>query len=186
MPPASRPSSIIDDPIPKDSLPTPLAPQARSASGEKSALHPSTKPKRIYPILYKELSNDPLDPSSEAELDKEAFNYERDSYGLGPGAYITMEPFKHHPHPYLSPIPPTMHPISLASPSIQRLLQTKRELQTQITNLKDVLGLQKELQYLSLETQSLQRALMGDLQGPIPKTLKLAARVPLRNKGMKN
>ena len=97
MPPASRPSSIIDDPIPKDSLPTPLAPQARSASGEKSALQPSTKPKRIYPILYKELSNDPLDPSSEAELDEEAFNYEWGRYGLGPGAYIAMEPFKHHP-----------------------------------------------------------------------------------------
>ena len=117
MPPASRPSSIIDDPIPKDSLPTPLTPQARSASGEKSALQPSTKPKRIYPILYKELSNDPLDPSSEAELDEEAFNYEWGRYGLGPGAYIAMEPFKHHPPPYLSPIPPTTHPISLTSPS---------------------------------------------------------------------
>ena len=186
MPPASRPSSIIDDPIPKDSLPTPLTPQARSASGEESALQPSTKPKRIYPIIYKELSNDPLDPSSEAELDEKAFNYEPDCYGPGPGAYIAMEPFKHHPPPYLSPILSTAHPISLASPSIQQLLQTKRELQTQITNLKDVLGLQKELQDLSLETQSLQRALMGDLQGPIPKPLKLAARVPLRNKGMKN
>ena len=78
------PVSIIDDPIPKDSLPTPLAPQARSASGEKCALQPSTKPKRIYPILYKELSNDPLDSSSEAELDEEAFNYEWDRYGPDP------------------------------------------------------------------------------------------------------
>jgi hypothetical protein len=49
-----------------------------------------------------------------------------------------------------------------------------------------VLGLQKELQDLSLGTQSRQRALMGNLQGSIPKSLKLAARVPLRNKGMKN
>ena len=85
MPPASRlSSSIIDDPIPKDSLSTPLTPQARSASGEKSALQPSTKPKRIYPILYRKLSNDPLDPSSEAELDEEAFNYEWDRYGPDP------------------------------------------------------------------------------------------------------
>ena len=74
----------------------------------------------------------------------------------------------------------------MAPSSIQQLLQTKRELQTQITNLNDVLGLQKELQDLSLETQSLQGALMGNLQGPILKILKLAARVPLRNKGMKN
>lgn len=135
---------IIDDPIPKDSLPTPLAPQARSASGEKSTLQPSTKPKRTYPILYKELSNDPLDSSSEAELDEEAFNYERDRYGPGPGAYVAMEPFKHHPLLTCPPFPLLLIP-SLASPSVQRLLQTKRELQTQITNLKNVLRLQKEL-----------------------------------------
>jgi hypothetical protein len=105
MPLASRPSSIIDDPIPKDYLPTPLAPQARSASGEKCALQPSTKPKRIYPILYKELSNDPLDTSYEVELDEEAFNYERDCYGPGPSAYIAMEPFKHHPLLTFPPFP---------------------------------------------------------------------------------
>ena len=133
--------------------------------------------------MYKELSDEPLDPASEAELDEEAFKYEQDHYGPRPGAYLTIEPFNFHPPPYLYPIPPTAHPILLTSSSIQRLLQTKRELQTQITNLKDVLGLQKELQDLSLETQSLQRALMGNLQGPIPKTPQTGRKGPTQKQG---
>ena len=84
------------------------------------------------------------------------------------------------PNPQLNP-----RPLSLAPLSVQLLLQTKRELQTQITNLKDVLGLQKELQDLSLETQSLQRALMGNLQGPIPKTPQTGCKGPSQKQGNK-
>jgi hypothetical protein len=119
--------------------------------------------------LNKELSDEPLDRASEAELDDEAFKYEQDHYGPQRGAYLTTEPFNFHLPPYLPPFSPNPQPdprpVSLAPSSSQRLLQTKRELQTQITNLKDVLGLQKKLQDLSLET--LQRALMENLQGPI-------------------
>ena len=61
----------------------------------------------------------------------------------------------------------------------------KKELQTQITNLKDVLGLQKELQDLSLETQSLQRALMGNLQGPISKNPQTGRKGPSQKQGNK-
>ena len=80
---------------------------------------------------------------------------------------------------------PNPRPVSLAPSSVQRLLQTKRELQTQITNLKDVLGLQKELQDLSLETQSLQRALMGNLQGPISKNPQTGRKGPSQKQGNK-
>ena len=120
-------------------------------------------------------------------MDEEAFKYEQDHYGPGPGAYLTIEPFNFHPPPYLPPFPPNPQPnprpVSLAPSSVQRLLQTKRELQTQITNLKDVLGLQKELQDLSLEMQSLQRALMGDLQGPIPKNPQTGCKGPSQKQG---
>ena len=137
--------------------------------------------------MYKELSDETLDPASEAKLDEEAFKYEQDHYGPRPGAYLTIEPFNFHPPPYLPlflPNPqPNPRPVSLASPYVQLLLQTKRELQTQITNLKDVLGLQKELQDLSLETQSLQRALMGNLQGPIPKTPQTGRKGPSQKLG---
>jgi hypothetical protein len=141
--------------------------------------------------LYKELSDEPLDPASEAELDEEAFKYEQDHYGPGPGpgAYLTIEPFNFHPPPYLPPFPPNPQPnprpVSLAPLSVQLLLQTKRELQTQITNLKDVLGLQKELQDLSLETQTLQRALMGNLQGPISKNPQTGHKGPSQKQGNK-
>ena len=139
--------------------------------------------------MYKELSDEPLDPASEAELDEEAFKYEKDHYGPRPGAYLTIEPFNFHPPPYLPPFPPNPQPnpwpVSLAPSSVQRLLQTKRELQTQITNLKDVLGLQKELQDLSLETQSLQRALMGNLQGPISKNPQTGRKGPSQKQGNK-
>ena len=87
----------------------------------------------------------------------------------------------------MSPFPPNPQPnpqpVSLAPLSVQGLLQTKRELQTQITNLKDVLGLQKELQDLSLETQSLQRALMGNLQGPISKSRQTGRKGPSQKQG---
>ena len=120
-------------------------------------------------------------------MDEEAFKYEQDHYGPGPGAYLTIEPFNFHPPPYLPPFPPNPQPnprpVSLAPSSVQRLLQTKRELQTQITNLKDVLGLQKELQDLSLETQSLQRALMGNLQGPISKNPQTGRKGPSQKQG---
>ena len=53
--------------------------------------------------MYKELSDEPLDPASEAELDEEAFKYEQDHYG--PSAYLTIEPFNFHPPPYLPPFP---------------------------------------------------------------------------------
>ena len=139
--------------------------------------------------MYKELSDEPPDPASEADLDEETFKYEQDHYGPGPGAYLTIEPFNFHPPPYLPlflPNPqPNPRPVSLASPSVQLLLQTKRELQTQITNLKDVLGLQKELQDLSLETQSLQRALMGNLQGPISKNPQAGLKGPSQKQGNK-
>ena len=93
------------------------------------------------------------------------------------------------PSSLFAPFPPNPQPnprpVSLASPSVQLLLQTKRELQTQITNLKDVLGLQKELQDLSLETQSLQRALMGNLQGPISKNPQTGRNGPSQKQGNK-
>jgi hypothetical protein len=119
--------------------------------------------------LNKELSDEPLDRASEAELDEEAFKYEQDHYGPQRGAYLTIQPFNFHLPPYLRPLSsnpqPNPRPVSLAPSSIHRLLQTERELLTQITNLKDVLGLQKKLQDLSLEI--LQRALVENLQGPI-------------------
>jgi hypothetical protein len=143
--------------------------------------------------LYKELSDEPLNPASETELDEEAFKYERDHYGSRLRAYLTIEPFNFHPPPYLPPSPPNPQPnprpVLLAPSSIQRLLQTKRELQTQITNLKDVLVLQKELQDVSLEIQSLQKALMGNLQGPISKNPQTGRKGPSQkqiNKGEKN
>jgi hypothetical protein len=118
-------------------------------------------------------------------LDEEAFKYEQDHYGPWPGAYLTIEPFNFHPPPYLPPFPsnlqPNPWPVLLAPSSVQRLLQTK----TQITSRKDVLGLQKELQDLSLETQSLQRSLMGDLQGPIPKNPQTGRKGPSQKRGNK-
>ena len=96
---------IIDAPAPKDSLPSPLSPQITLDSRKGATAQPPVRPKRIYPILYKELSDEPLDPASEAELDEEAFKYEQDHYGPGPGAYLTIEPFNFHPPPYLPPFP---------------------------------------------------------------------------------
>ena len=117
------PSSIIDAPVPKDSLPSPLSPQITLDSRKGATAQPPVRPKRIYPILYKELSDEPLDPASEAELDEEAFKYEQDHYGPRPGAYLTIEPFNFHPPPYLPPFPPNPQPnprpVSLAPSSIQ-------------------------------------------------------------------
>jgi hypothetical protein len=101
----SRPSSIIDAPVPKDSLPSPLPPQITLDSRKGATVRPPARPKKIYLILYKELSDEPLDPASEADLDEETFKYEQDHYGPGPGAYLTIEPFISHPPPYLPPFP---------------------------------------------------------------------------------
>ena len=84
----SRPS-IINAPVPKDSLPSPLSPRITLDSRKGATAQPPVRPKRIYPILYKELSDEPLDPALEAELDEEAFKHEQDHYGPGPGAYLT-------------------------------------------------------------------------------------------------
>jgi hypothetical protein len=102
----SWPSSIIDAPVPKDSLPSLLSPQITLDSRKRATAQPPVRPKRIYPILYKELSDGALDPASEAELDEQAFKYEEDHYGPGPGTYITIESFNFHPPPYLPPFPP--------------------------------------------------------------------------------
>ena len=75
----SWPSLIIDAPVPKDSLPSPLSPQITLDSRKGATAQPPVRPKGIYPILYKELSDEPLDPASEAELDEEAFKYERET-----------------------------------------------------------------------------------------------------------
>ena len=58
----SQPSSIINALVPKDSLPSPLSPQITLDSRKGATARPPVIPKRIYPILYKELSDEPLDP----------------------------------------------------------------------------------------------------------------------------
>jgi hypothetical protein len=53
--------------------------------------------------LYKELSDKPLDPASEAELDEEAFEYEQDHYDPGPGAYLNHGALQLPPHSLFAP-----------------------------------------------------------------------------------
>ena len=75
---------IIDAPVPKDSLPSPLSPQITLDSRKGTTNQPPVRPKRIYPILYKELSDEPHNPASGAELDEESFKYQNVNDGYLP------------------------------------------------------------------------------------------------------
>ncbi|KAL6088008.1 hypothetical protein STEG23_033669 [Scotinomys teguina] len=151
-----------DEPINTERpLAPPLLPHDQDELSALTKVH-----KKIYPVIYKNKPEEEwLDPSSEAELEEEAARNEKVKNNSGPlkdgGPGVMQRPL---PPPYgpsdvvatASPSRRSGKAINLALPRIQNLLETKQSLLEQVSNLKDVLSLKKELRDLTLQIQELQ------------------------------
>lgn len=136
----------------------------------------------LYLVLHKDNEGDWLDPTEEADLEEEAAEYERERYDPPVVAPLRAHGGRNNsqrlrwsqPPPYVPspasqillsapPFPITLPP---QIPGVDSLLATKQSLASQITQLRGVISLQKELKDLTAQIQTLQ----VDLLTPSPST----------------
>lgn len=136
----------------------------------------------LYPVIHKANGDDWLDPAEELDLEEEAAGYERLKYGppfvapirtqekggslqrlkwSQPPPYVPPEDLR--PQPSAPSFPGNLPP---QTPGIDDLLATKRSLTSQITQLRGVISLQKELKDLTTQIQTLQVDLLTPLSLP--------------------
>uniref|UniRef100_A0A5F8GX89 Beta-retroviral matrix protein domain-containing protein n=1 Tax=Monodelphis domestica TaxID=13616 RepID=A0A5F8GX89_MONDO len=133
-----RPPSLLDEPIENSSLREPLVPS-------------KSKP-RLYPVLYTNPeSEDILNPTYQTELEEEAAHYQ-DSNRLENRPPLQC---KNKSPPYnlsgslTSPVFPVL-------PGSENLKEATKQLNQQVTKLKNFLGLQKEVHTLTNQLHDLQ------------------------------
>lgn len=145
-------------------------------------------PPSLYPVIHKENSDGGLDPAEEIDLEEEAAAYERERYDppfvapiktqekrsslqrlkwSQPPPYVPSQDYRAQPSAPPSPV--TLLPLT---PGIDSLLATKQSLTSQITQLRGVISLQKELKDLTSQIQTLQVDLLTPSSLP-PAPIKL-------------
>jgi hypothetical protein len=151
--------------LPQKACPTPLSSTAHHAAAfSEPKLQES---KLTYPILKKP-HEDQLSPSEESDLEEEAAQYRNPDWPPVANTVARSSPPSYPSAPELCApvvIPPP--------PQGDYLLQAKNQLSKQISDLKEVLNLQKQFADLSTELSSLQETVRQTvfpcpLMAPVP------------------
>ena len=155
--PGSSASSLVDERVGDRQLHPPLI--------DKPSAPPIFPPPALYPVIPEDRNNDWLDSGDEIDLEGETVTYERGRHNASivaptrtqEGRGTSQRPRWSQPPPYVplhncqiqSALPPQ-------TPGVDSLLATKRSLASQITQLRGVISLQKELKDLTTQIQTLQ------------------------------
>ncbi|XP_075863058.1 uncharacterized protein LOC105858629 [Microcebus murinus] len=129
-----------------------------------------------YPVFKRQSLRESLDPTEEATLEEEAARYHNPEW----------PPLTAAPHRPL-PCPPQICAPSLMPPlTMPLLLRAKEDLSQRVTQLKDVLQLQKEFVQLSKDLSSLQDTLKDSVLISQPRHETAQSHVTLHKKSLKS
>lgn len=158
---------LINEPIPSTkTLGLPLQPEKSKPKVYKT----------IYPVIpCEEPPNEGLDLTSEADLGEEVASLETERYDLplpphtGP---MTLGPFSWNSPPPYPTVPPlvtgTQGNPGPALLGAQEMLQTKAQLLKQVSELREVLTIRKEMNDLVSQIQALHTDLVKKVSSPAP------------------
>ena len=132
---------------------------------DKPSAPPIFPPPSLYPVIPEEKNNDWLDSGDEIDLEGETITYERGRHTPSIVAPIRTHERRNTPQRLRWSQPPPYVPLHNCqiqsalppqTPGVDSLLATKRSLASQITQLRGVISLQKELKDLTTQIQTLQ------------------------------